>query len=597
MGNNGTDSLFYTNYEGAKANGFLVSVYHVVKPNQPADSQIARLFSVLGNRQLDLPIALDVERRDGQHGAQIAANVKSCAQEIEAKTGRKPIIYTARWVWSEFGLPNNALSEYDLWVANYRNSGQPTGSPVLPPPWQNKSWRFWQYSESGNVPGINTNTTDLNVFDGDFEALKQYAASPIVIIDPPPPINEAEVVNHGPKSLEARSLVSNLNSRSGPSVNYSSVGTLQLGQEISIVDIAGKNVWLESKPGEWSALVYEGVQYMTKTTVEGREGVYFKVTVPELNIRSGPGINYTAVGKLQQGNIIGVSDISGSDVWVASASDKWCALAYQGIPLMDMSTSMTNLLPKLVCLLREGDDGEYVKALQRVLKAQDFFQGSVSGNFGPKTKEAVEKFQRKANITVDGVVGPETWQALGGTVSANIRENQDCSTVVVGDAATIRRQQLADLAEQEGAKRLVYSVHGEAEKYLARLRPALGFPRGRYEWCAAFVFWCAEQVGFTIPEKPAGFWATMALVESWKHWAVQEGYWHPFGSTLLKRGDIIVFEWYDGDAALDHIGIALGHTPGSVTIQTAEGNASNRTGLLTRPTRNVPGFIRITKSE
>lgn len=37
---------------------------------------------------------------------------------------------------------------------------------------------------------------------------------------------------------------------------------------------------------------------------------------------------------------------------------------------------------------------------------------TVDGGFGPKTKSIVEAFQREKGLTVDGVVGPQTWNAL-----------------------------------------------------------------------------------------------------------------------------------------------------------------------------------------
>ncbi|RXZ01780.1 peptidoglycan-binding domain-containing protein [Fictibacillus sp. S7] len=37
---------------------------------------------------------------------------------------------------------------------------------------------------------------------------------------------------------------------------------------------------------------------------------------------------------------------------------------------------------------------------------------SIDGMFGSKTKMAVEKFQKKFGLQMDGVVGPETWNIL-----------------------------------------------------------------------------------------------------------------------------------------------------------------------------------------
>lgn len=63
-------------------------------------------------------------------------------------------------------------------------------------------------------------------------------------------------------------------------------------------------------------------------------------------------------------------------------------------------------------VLRQGDTGEDVKTLQLKLNAKGFSL-LVDGKFGALTAQAVRDFQLRANITVDGVVGPETWKALG----------------------------------------------------------------------------------------------------------------------------------------------------------------------------------------
>ncbi|HEX3540078.1 MAG TPA: peptidoglycan-binding domain-containing protein [Acidimicrobiales bacterium] len=56
--------------------------------------------------------------------------------------------------------------------------------------------------------------------------------------------------------------------------------------------------------------------------------------------------------------------------------------------------------------------GDAVKQLQGLLKAAGFDPGGIDGDFGPLTEGAVEKFQQAHGLTVDGVVGPQTWGAL-----------------------------------------------------------------------------------------------------------------------------------------------------------------------------------------
>ena len=68
--------------------------------------------------------------------------------------------------------------------------------------------------------------------------------------------------------------------------------------------------------------------------------------------------------------------------------------------------------------LKEGANNEYVKLLQSLLKEKGYECGAIDGKFGPKTKKAVEKFQREnvdvygKKLEVDGKVGPLTWGAL-----------------------------------------------------------------------------------------------------------------------------------------------------------------------------------------
>jgi peptidoglycan hydrolase-like protein with peptidoglycan-binding domain len=64
-------------------------------------------------------------------------------------------------------------------------------------------------------------------------------------------------------------------------------------------------------------------------------------------------------------------------------------------------------------VLREGAQGEPVRALQKRLNALGFNAGSADGAFGPKTEAAVKAFQKAKGLASDGVVGPKTWDKLG----------------------------------------------------------------------------------------------------------------------------------------------------------------------------------------
>ena len=65
--------------------------------------------------------------------------------------------------------------------------------------------------------------------------------------------------------------------------------------------------------------------------------------------------------------------------------------------------------PKLTRVLREGNSGNDVKAVQRIVKAK------VDGEFGPATERAVKVYQKAHGLTADGVVGPATARRMGFT--------------------------------------------------------------------------------------------------------------------------------------------------------------------------------------
>ncbi|PVW15313.1 C40 family peptidase [Marixanthomonas spongiae] len=67
--------------------------------------------------------------------------------------------------------------------------------------------------------------------------------------------------------------------------------------------------------------------------------------------------------------------------------------------------------------LRRGDSSDNVKSLQKILKNLDYLTGIADGIFGSKTEEALKAFQRKSNITVDGIYGSESRTALEGVLN------------------------------------------------------------------------------------------------------------------------------------------------------------------------------------
>jgi peptidoglycan hydrolase-like protein with peptidoglycan-binding domain len=75
--------------------------------------------------------------------------------------------------------------------------------------------------------------------------------------------------------------------------------------------------------------------------------------------------------------------------------------------------------------VKRGSTGTVVSALQNGLKTFDgpntpTDPGPIDGNFGQRTESAVRAYQTTQNITVDGVVGDQTWWVPAGAAGATL---------------------------------------------------------------------------------------------------------------------------------------------------------------------------------
>lgn len=129
-----------------------------------------------------------------------------------------------------------------------------------------------------------------------------------------------------------------------------------------------------------------------------------------------------------QGQISGL--LSGMSDWAGrSAATETPDSARQNPPSLQLAEGE---------LLRQGrNNPEQVTQLQEMLNASGA-QLEVDGKFGPKTAEAVRRFQQERNLQVDGIVGPQTMAALngGGTQPEGGVENPQDATGSRGPTTT-----------------------------------------------------------------------------------------------------------------------------------------------------------------
>ncbi len=157
-GNIRLDQEFRRNMQNAQEAGLDVGVYFFAQAVNE-DEALEEADFVLENLEgytLQLPVVYDPEsilddeaRTDNVTGEQFTENTEVFCSAI-ADAGYDPMIY-ANMLWEAFELDLEQLSEYPLWYADYEPSPQ---TPY--------HFDFWQYTNEGNVPGIEGNA-DLNI--------------------------------------------------------------------------------------------------------------------------------------------------------------------------------------------------------------------------------------------------------------------------------------------------------------------------------------------------------------------------------------------------------------------------------------------------
>ncbi len=92
-------------------------------------------------------------------------------------------------------------------------------------------------------------------------------------------------------------------------------------------------------------------------------------------------------------------------------------------------------------LSKYGSRGDEVKQIQTKLKRWGYYNGNIDGIYGSETQAAVKYFQRKNGLTVDGIAGKATLNAMGiytssssSTTSSNSNDVNLLARLIYGEA-------------------------------------------------------------------------------------------------------------------------------------------------------------------
>ena len=245
--------------------------------------------------------------------------------------------------------------------------------------------------------------------------------------------------------------VASINIRSGPGEGYRSLGVLQTGQKITVLDKSYPD-WAKVEM-ESGSTGYAAKKYLTITTqtipdpdpnvideVQSKIETITATASESAVIRSGPGEAYGILTTVSKGTKMEVLDKSYASWVKVKLSNN--TVGYCSKSSVTLATTSSTVYNQLV----QGNSGKAVTSMQQRLKELGYLLGGVTGTFDTATLNALKDFQQAAGFSpVDGVATHEVLKALYASDAPHKEEYEELKSGSTGEAVKKLQQRLKEL--------------------------------------------------------------------------------------------------------------------------------------------------------
>ena len=156
------------------------------------------------------------------------------------------------------------------------------------------------------------------------------------------------------------------------------------------------------------------------------------VTARKLILREKASSTSDALQTLPKGTKLEILGKSGS--WYKVTYGKYTGYVYKTYVSVTKTASSSSSSSSTT-RLEKGSTGSDVKDLQTKLKKLGYYDAYVDGDYGDTTVAAVKAFQKKYNLTADGIAGKETLKKLD-SVYKNADSDKDDDSLRMGDSGS-----------------------------------------------------------------------------------------------------------------------------------------------------------------
>lgn len=164
-GGNHKDSMFQENWRKAIHNNIPVAAYHFFTFCKDGEEQARNYIHYVPKDSINLPPIIDLEYGGNcaieNRKEDLIAEIGKYMEIIEDHYQRKVLIYTTNEFYRNYLV--NQFPDNPIWMRDILSV------PKLP---DGKDWLFWQFTNRGEIDGINT-LVDLNAFNGSREEFER----------------------------------------------------------------------------------------------------------------------------------------------------------------------------------------------------------------------------------------------------------------------------------------------------------------------------------------------------------------------------------------------------------------------------------------
>ncbi|BDX05510.1 hypothetical protein MACH26_10310 [Planctobacterium marinum] len=151
------DPMFDKNLQSLSALKVDIGAYHFFEAEDDPQKQAQNFLNTIKGKPLTLAPMVDVETTKNQTSGQIKQRLKTWLEVVQKATGCTPIIYSYKDFWQDNIDPQ--FNYYPFWLADY--------SATMDAPEGVENLIIWQYSETGQVPGIRGNVDRDRLLSGE----------------------------------------------------------------------------------------------------------------------------------------------------------------------------------------------------------------------------------------------------------------------------------------------------------------------------------------------------------------------------------------------------------------------------------------------